>query len=236
MTQKDTMTFAKEISKISGKYGASKIFDDFIQMAVCCYSMGRSESIYEDVAKKYTDEEKKAFGSALGALILDHETQKDGTWTDYLGRYFESVGLSNAKTGQFFTPESICKLMAKMVDDGTQKETVNDPSCGSSRTLIAHCMLNKTNRLNVFYSGSDLDKRGCLMSVLNFVMFGMKGYIIHMDTLSMEIYGGWRIYLPETMLGVVPLSIDECKRYLFKQKEDEKIIMSDDKTFQTRMF
>ena len=57
------------------------------------------------------------------------------------------------------------------------------------------------------------------MSVLNFVMFGMSGVIIHMNCISLEIYGGWRIWMPETLLGVQPLSIEACKQYIFGKKE-----------------
>jgi hypothetical protein len=63
------------------------------------------------------------------------------------------------------------------------------------------------------------------MSVINYVMYGMKGIIIHSNILTMEIYKGWRVYLPETGLFVVPLTKNECISYLIEQKkEPEKII------------
>jgi hypothetical protein len=43
-----------------------------------------------------------------------------------------------------------------------------------------------------------------------------------MDALKKEIFKGYRIYLPETGIGVVPLSKTECSKYLFTQKEKEK--------------
>lgn len=218
------MLFEKEIQKISNRHHTSQIFDDFLQMAVCAFSMKRSEDIYFDRSKKYNEEELKGFSNALGGLILDHEKNNSGEWNDFIGSYFELQGQYNAKMGQFFTPITICNMMAKFTSDieSENKLTVNDPSCGSSRNLIAHSMLNPNNRFKYFYIGQDLDKRCCLMSVLNFVMFGMTGVIIHMDCLSMKIYSGWRIWMPETCLGVQPLTENECKKYLFEKKVIEQ--------------
>lgn len=217
------MTFAEQINSITNRYGISQVFDDFLQMAVCAYSLGRSEDIYLQIAKKYDADELQGFGKALGALVMQHEQTNTEGWNDYLGNYFEEFGQSNAKTGQFFTPVTICNLIAQMTDNGASEGTVNDPSCGSSRNLIAHAWLNPMNRFNFFYFGQDLDKRCCLMSVLNFVMFGMKGIIIHMNTISLEIYSGWRIFLPETRLGVKPLTADECRYFMFEQQEETSI-------------
>jgi type I restriction enzyme M protein len=208
------MTLASELNKICGRHHTSQVFDDFLQMAVCAYSLGKSEDIYLNIAKKYNEEELKGFAKALAGLVLDHEKNNNSTeWKDFLGNYFEEFGQFNSKMGQFFTPVSVCKLMADFTNDDLTEErmSVNDPSCGSSRNLIAHAMKNPKNRMKFFYLGQDLDRRCCLMSVLNFVMFGMSGVIIYMNCLTLEIYGGWRIYLPETLLGVQPLSVDDCK-------------------------
>jgi len=59
------------------------------------------------------------------------------------------------------------------------------------------------------------------MSVINYVMHGMKGVVIHMNALTLEIYGGYRIYLPETGLFVKPMTIEQCKYYLFSAKEKQ---------------
>lgn len=211
------MSFAKTLNKITDKHHTSKVFDDFLQMSVCAFSLGKSEDLYIERSKHYDAEELKRFGDALGALILEHEKTNGNGWKDHLGNYFEEFGQFNARMGQFFTPVTICNLMSKIVEPTKEeaRKTVNDPSCGSSRNLIAHAQIKPQNRMNFFYIGQDLDKRCCLMSVLNFVMFGMSGVIIHMNCLTLEIYGGWRIYMPETMLGVRPLSVDECKSFLF---------------------
>jgi type I restriction enzyme M protein len=231
--------FQKAINNVSSRHHKSKVFDDFLQMAVCAYSMGRSEDIYNDIVKRYNHDEVKFFGDALGALVLDHEKNNGLGWKDFLGNYFETEGQYNSKMGQFFTPVSICNLMSHLTNDKQKdgRQFVNDPTCGSSRNLIAHAMKNPNNRFHYFYVGQDLDKRCCLMSVLNFVMFGMSGVVIHMDCLNLEVYSGWRVWLPETGLGVQPLSAVQCKQFMRVQESmhEEKTELVIDK-FPSNLF
>ncbi|MBU3661199.1 MAG: hypothetical protein FGM14_15105 [Flavobacteriales bacterium] len=199
------------------------IFDDFLNMSVAALSMQRDEDRYLERAKKYKPDDLKLFGNALGALMMDYEERSiDGNWHDCIGNIFEELELSNSRTGQFFTPESLCNLIAEITNSAIKKGTVNDPSTGSSRNLIAHSRLDPQNRFNFTYIGQDLDERCCLMSVINFVMYGMKGVVIHCNTLTMEIYKGWRIYMPETGWMVAPITASECAQFLTTQKEIEE--------------
>lgn len=228
------METLKILNKIAYRVNINKVFSDFIQIVVSSFCNGLDEKNYEDAIKNYNDEEKKLFSEAFGTLILDYDkiSSKDGTWGDIIGNIFEEVNSKHTASynGQFFTPLSICNLMAEMHRD-KEGETVNDPSCGSSRNLIAHSRLNHNNRFDFFYSGYDIDYRCCLMSVINFLMYGLKGVIIHCDTLSLEIYKGWRIYLPETGLFVQPLTAQECRHYIYTVKEEKQIINEQLKLF-----
>src|SRR5690606_18678915 len=92
---------------------------------------------------------------------------------------------------------------------------------GSARTLIAFDRRHPQNRFKNFYVAQDLDSRCIKMSVLNMYMHGMKGLVMHMDTLRMEIFGGYRIYLPDTCMGIRPLTKDETIAY-YNQILEEK--------------
>lgn len=218
--------FEKTLLNLSRHQSLSRIFDDFLQMSVCAFSHGRMEEEYLAIVKRYKPEELNLFAQALGELILDAEqvSSKAGAWDDVLGEYYmNNVSRSQAShLGQFFTPTHICSLMAQVVGSIEPCEsdiTVNDCTCGTSRNLISHSRLNSQNRFNAFYIAQDLDYTCVLMSVLNYVMFGLKGVVIHMNTLTMEIYRGYRIYMPETGLMVQPLSKQQCTSYLISQKE-----------------
>lgn len=232
--KKDFLGTTKMLQKIEGRREFYQIFDDFMSMAICAFSYGKMEEEYLSIAKNYTSSELEIFGNALVEMIIEYNnsTLEDGSWKDILGNIFEETNSSftASANGQFFTPTTICNLMAQLTcgKDEPCKENiyVNDCSSGSSRNLIAHSRLHPKNRFNAFYIAQDLDKRCVKMSVLNFIMFGMKGYVIHMNTLSMEIFKGYRIYLPETGLGIIPLSINQCKNILLSQNSltrDEKI-------------
>ena len=217
------MRFTKMLDNIAPHMHQVEKFDDFLKMTVCAFSMGKMEAEYEQIIKRYSKEDVKQFGEALGALFLDYEDfSKDGAWKDVLGASFEEAGNSNARMGQFFTPDAICDLMAKVSENETGNElTICDPACGSSRNLIAHCRLKPENRMNCFYTGSDLDYRCVLMSVINFVMYGMRGVVIHMNAISLEVYRGFRIWLPETGMFVQPLSKEQCCPYIYEPKETD---------------
>ena len=165
-------------------------------------------------------------------MIMDYEatTTADGGWTDLLGRCYEENASQSGRSnmGQFFTPEHLCTLMGQLLkntDDLEEKEdiTVNDCASGSSRNLIAHCRMHPNNRLKAFYVAQDLDYTCVKMSVLNYIMFGMKGVVIHMNTISMEVYRGYRVYLLETGLGVRPMSKNECLQFLLADKEADVV-------------
>ena len=217
------------ISKIaSGKHSLIQVFDDFMQMAICSFAYGWMEEQYADIAKKYEKHELSLFAELMAMMVNTYsERGFDGSWDDYLGNIFEELNgkTQSSKSGQFFTPPTLCNLMAKITwdqNDLGKDITVNDCAAGSSRNLIAHSRLHPRNRLHTFYVAQDIDPRCIKMSVLNYMMFGMRGVVIHMDALQLKIWGGYRIWLPETLMGVTPMSINECKQFLFEQKQKEK--------------
>ncbi len=221
----------KKLLEISYRHQITRVFDDFMQMSICCYAMQTMEEEYLSIAKQYNKEELNTFSHALAEMINEYERAMDdcGSWEDILGNVFEEINSSSqaSHSGQFFTPKCICDLMAKMVTDNPG-ETVADPTCGSGRNLIAHCRLDANNRFNTFYYGFDLDNRCVNMTVLNMIMFGMKGVVIHMNTLSMEVYKGYRIWMPEMGSRVQLLTVEQCKQYLLTEKIKEDVVTPDE--------
>ncbi len=225
-SKKEFLGLTKALQKICGKHQFNNVFDDFMTMAICAFSYGQMEDLYMKTASRYDVEEMKLFAHALAEMVNEYENHMcdGGSWKDVLGSVFEETNSSftASNNGQFFTPDTVCNMMAQLTcskdvcEDGI---LVNDCSSGSSRNLIAHCRLHPSNRFNAFYVAQDLDERCVKMSVLNFVMFGMKGIVIHMNSISMEIFKGYRVYLADTMMGIRPLSVYECQQFLFEQKE-----------------
>lgn len=222
------MTFQQIMSNLAGRSSMLRVFDDFLQMSICALSLQQMEEEYLQIAKNYDQKELELFSHALGQLIIEADAgcTDDGGWKDLFGDFYMD-NISNRQAGnlgQFFTPVHICQMMAKMItEEANQEITVNDPSCGSGRTLIAHCRSFPKNRFNTFYVAQDLDYTCVKMCVLNFVLFGMKGVVIHQNTLSNEIYRGYRIWMPETGMLISPLNKQQCISYLTSSKEETVI-------------
>lgn len=219
--------FANKLDQISNRHSISQVFDDFLQMSVCAFTLGKMEKEYLETVKRYDKKEVQLFSEALGCMVEEYESKasNEGGWDDVLGHFFESVNSAStaSRNGQFFTPPHLCDLMAQItasdLKETEERTSVNDPTSGSGRNLIAHSRLNPQNRLKTFYVAQDLDYRCVKMCVLNFVMFGMSGVVIHMNALSLEIYGGYRVWLPETGMMVTPLSVDDCNTFIFSKNK-----------------
>ena len=110
---------------------------------------------------------------------------------DYLGVFYEDVIQSKYKAGtngQFFTPQNVSKLMAELLTQNNGG-VINDCACGSGRLLLdAH----KDNPTAVLI-GQDLDPVACKMAVLNFYISGVRGSIVHQNTLTGEVFECWRV-------------------------------------------
>jgi len=218
------------INKIaSGKHSIVNVFDDFMQMSICALTMGKMEPEYEAIAKKYNPDEVKLFQQLFATMIQQYSVKSfDGSWIDHLGVIFEETNgkMQSSKSGQFFTPPSLCNLMAMITEDKNDLDrdiSVNDCACGSGRNLIAHSRLNFKNRFRTFYVGQDIDPRCVKMTTLNYFLFGMRGVVIHMDALRMDIWGGYRVFLPDTAMGIRQMSVNECKKFLFEHKEQQAL-------------
>ncbi len=201
------------------------LFDDFLTLTLCAFGMGRYEKEYLQTLKPYSKEEINIFPQLLAELVNYYTVKSSsGGWVDGLGEFFEEHNgkFGRDARGQFFTPPQLCDLMARMHEP--VKGKINDPAAGSGRCLIAVDRLHPQNRYNNFYIAQDVDLRCVKMCAINMQLYGMRGAVIHANSLSLDIFGGYRVYMPDTGLGVVKLSIQECYNYMFepKQKEEKK--------------
>lgn len=219
--------FIKHIENVASRHSFSGVFDDVLTIMICMFSLGRDEDRYFETIKRYNKSELNELAMACGELmkVYTDNITKEGGWCDPLGDLFmeHNSKFGASARGQFFTPESVCDLMAKMTYEHNAKNLlINDPACGSARTLIAYDRCNPQNRLKNFYVAQDLDSRCVKMAVLNIYMHGMKGLVMHMDTLRMQCYGGFRVFLPDTLMGIQPLSSAEAMHMYFKISEENK--------------
>ena len=97
---------------------------------------------------------------------MDKEVSEN-SWFDAFGILYEACIVSNSRasnSGQFFTPACVCDMMAMLNVNKDNKpigKKVNDPTCGSGRTLLAFQMVAPGNYL----VGEDLDRTCVLMTI-----------------------------------------------------------------------
>lgn len=190
MKNNDFKTFGEYLEGISRIHGRAKVFDDFLQIIVCCLSMGRKEELYFKTIKPYDREELNLFSQAFAALIVQMDS---APLDDPFGDYYEEF-LSDSRNGQFFTPMPICDLMTQLttaVKPGEERKSgdvrVYDPTCGSGRLLLSAAKQDRKQ----FFVGADISYSCCLMTIINLCLNSLNGEVLHMNTLSFNCWHHW---------------------------------------------
>lgn len=184
---KHDKTFAQYMEQLARRNSISSVFSDFLEISVCALSMGAMEERYMEIMRRYDKPEAYALAEAFGALVLEMDNHGEGL-KDVFGDFFMEH-ISHGHNGQFFTPEPVCDMMARMSGEIKQGDRVLDCACGSGRILMAAARIN---RFAYFY-GADVDRNCCMMALINFCLNAMVGEVAWMNSLSNEFYGAWQI-------------------------------------------
>lgn len=176
------------------------VFNDFLTMAAISLRQPfeRSEGLekeYLNLIGRYKPEEQAKFPELLGLVVAGLEAEHH----DFLGAVFHELELHNVNLGQFFTPYSVCLMMARMQFDKEEllqkieKNTfvkVNEPACGAGAMLIAvdqvfrEYLIDPARHLYVI--AQDIDRKGCCMAFIQLALLGIPGCVVHTDTLRMQ--------------------------------------------------
>ena len=186
--------FVKIFSALCQSKSAWQVWNDFITCAAVAISnrlepnrkrWQKREDVYMAIIRSYAGEEK-----AMPELLAITATAlEDDPEQDYLGEMFMALEMGSHWHGQFFTPYSICRLMAK-VSCGTVGDrpwiSVNDPACGAGALLIA--ARNQYNDAGVGYdrvlfTAQDINSTAGLMCYIQLSLLGCAGYVCIADTI-----------------------------------------------------
>lgn len=212
------------MEKLTRRYGVSAVFSDFLTLLICAFSHGQREEEYLNIIRRYEKPEAYTFSEALEALTI--EMTGDGTgMVDVLGVYFEEH-ISHGHNGQFFTPQHLCNMMARLMNPATPLERILDPACGSGRMLMA---MAKVNRFATFF-GADNDRNCAMMCAINMCLNGMYGEVAWMNSITNQFYAAWQIH--PTVKGCPCITqISEKQSYIHlklpENKTDLKEIVTD---------
>ena len=111
-------------------------------------------------------------------------------FADPLGHLYELL-ISKGEKGQFFTPEHVADLMAAITipENTPPGNRVYDPACGSGRMLLAAAKLNR----HFHFYGADVDGLCAKITAVNFLLQSLTGEVAHINSLTNEFYGGYKI-------------------------------------------
>lgn len=179
------------------KHEPSRMFEDYLDLVLCCMANRQQEERYLQVAKRYTREELEAIAQLMGAHILIHEHQTaGGGWYDMLGDIYMELA-SRSKTsrmGQFFTPVELCDVIARMTfgdPEEAKGKSILDPAAGSGRLLLAaHALQPKLGLV----AAADLDPICAKMCALNFWLHGIRGEVAWMDSLQLKWFFAYQTH------------------------------------------
>lgn len=160
----------------------------------------KREDRYLEIVGRYKKEEWEEMATLMGALILLIERD---TSSDLLGQLHMSLEMANEHIGQFFTPPTVCEMMARLTLDNDLGRiieekgfaTVLEPCAGSGTMLIALANEVLARGLNpqqcVWFCAWDLSLTSVHMTYCNLALRGLPGRVVHGNSLTMEVHSVW---------------------------------------------
>lgn len=242
----DLKPFQKLFEKLTNRHSDQEVWNDFLEIVICCYAMQQMEERYLSVIKKYKKQEIEILAQMYAEIVnlysrnLGHEK-----WFDGLGAFYETYINTVAKasrTGQFFTPETICDFKARVVlnpDHANQGLRINDCACGSGRLLLA---ANAVAHGNLYYA-EDIDPMCVRLTTVNFLFHNMNGQIVCHNSLDPSSYNfGYEISHPLLFAPMIPVirHLEKEDAYVYQigeqwlqEAEEKRKITEADKQAQT---
>ena len=194
--------FTKIFTELSRNTELWKVFEDFLEITSLTYAnfceldkvkYQEREDRYQEIIKKYKKDELDKFSELIATLIQLMDREID----DYLGRAFMELELGNKWRGQFFTPMSTAKVMARMtlrkdiVEESIKERGFvagGDMAVGGGVTMLA--LADTLRSLGYNYQrqfvviASDLDEKACQMTFIQLSILGIPAVIRQMDALA----------------------------------------------------
>lgn len=207
----DVSEIVKNIEKTSYKVNTGKLISDVFECGALAISnlvdktqYDERERRYLEIIKHYAPAEQNLIADLFAQIfaLCSSVTYDNGVFDDYLGELFMKCNQGNDKTGQFFTPYNVSKMMAKMTvtDSGIKQDeiiTINDCCCGGGGLLIAALDVLKNDygvnyARNCFIDAGDVDMRCVHMTYLALSLAGVPAIVKHQDALTRELWSVWR--------------------------------------------
>lgn len=219
MTGTRLKTIVKLFEACRYRHDLYTVFSDWCECAAISMSNAvdlthreRREARYLEIVRKYDRATLDTFPQIMGELTMAFEEGAN----DYLGQVFHALELHNTARGQFFTPYSLCSMMAKMLA-GSPEELqatisergfmiAHEPAVGAGAMIIALAEALKDAGFNyqqcLHVTAVDIDRRAVHMAYIQLTLMHIPAIVIEGDSLAMtfrdewstlaHVMGGWR--------------------------------------------
>lgn len=230
------------------------VYSDFLEMTAIAVSNSAEriampgrfeerEKRYLSLAKTYKRDELMKFSEvfALFVKLQDYNLQSQGA-KDILGGLLMELGLGDKWGGQFFTPDHVANLMAKMsyTEEDFKKDIskrgfvyASDPAVGGGVTMIGlvNAMLDGgcNPQRELLIECGDLDKRACFMTYIQLATLGIPAIVKNQDAITGKVFdvwftpafylGGWQFKLKSFKDEEKGESIEKSKENVEKREE-----------------
>ncbi len=194
--------FLRTLSSIDDPRRDRECFRDFCsiffyELASLTAPEDRAATLRKNVAailEQYKNKEEAANNYKRLYDIVAQAVQNVG---DFLGPLSTDLGVLDSRNGQFFSPYSLCLLMAQLVGASRITEiqqsgftTVADPTAGSGATLIAAAEVLRINGLepmtSIIAHAADVSSICYHMCFIQLTLAGVPALVEHMDSLSLK--------------------------------------------------
>ena len=200
--------FIKALGKIDNSKSNPEKFRDFCEMAYCAYAKitacdeeraNKLESRYMEIVGTYRDKDDvRKYPELLSFVVMGVQ---DGL--DYLGDVSGQLEVLNARQGQFFTPMSVCRLMAEVTldKDFIQERiasngyfTCYEPAAGSGNMVLcasdvpSNLGFNRNHHMLTY--AADLSQLAFWMCYIQLSARGIPAFVARENSLSMERFDG----------------------------------------------
>lgn len=194
---RESESLFKKLEHLSQRSGISRgaAFEDWLTAMVCALAAETKEAEYLAMIERHKAGKPGKRGCDLmGEMFADLVMAMDKSDADIIGDLFVGA-ISYGEAGQYFTPESLTKLMAQMtIDPDARTENgkplyVNDPCCGTGRMLLEASTVNP----QVEFVGQDVDPRCARMTAINLGLRGRYGWVVCGNTITGNTSFAYRI-------------------------------------------
>jgi type I restriction-modification system DNA methylase subunit len=192
----------KELQKLTGAYGQLDVLHDFIS-AMFYTLQGKIDELPKLPCLAGVDYEKRLTVMRRAMIFLGEAMERE-RFRDILGAADQELRgtKSQSGTGAFYTPDSVCDVMAAMTgsENDPVKEklergeivTVYDPTVGAGRTLLSFVAKHQNHIDLIRAFGTDIEINAVRMFYVNCALNGIAARCVHGNELSND--REWAVY------------------------------------------